>query len=197
MNQPPATPTVLGIDPGIRCLGWAAVRTGRQGELPTVVNAGTIREPKGQPPMSPGVRAAAVWFELAKVIARTAPTEISVEDFTLRGYKANQIPVVRLAGCLDTLRGHRRHPASFYAQEEWQRIVLGRSRQDKGAVGGIMRGSVLGFALLTNDHEIDAAAVAIAHIFTRRTIEAMNRSRPTGWPDVRRGARADGTMGAA
>jgi len=171
---------VLGVDLGIRKLGWAHLEAVPTLKRPVVLEAGTLMERKAWAGMNPGVRASAVWAELAEIIDRLNPDAIAVEDFTLRGAKSNVIPVHRIAGALDTLRGHRKHPATFYPQEEWQRLILGRARQDKDAVGGIMRVTVLGFERLRTDHEVDAAAVAAAHIFVcRARARDMGRaSRP-------------------
>jgi Holliday junction resolvasome RuvABC endonuclease subunit len=185
VNHDPHSPAlipgkILGIDLGIQKAGWAYLDTGSVVKRPVILEAGTIREPKGMTDFSPGARAAGVWREITKVIDRLDPDAIAVEDFTLRGYKANQIPVFRLAGTIDTLRGHPQHPATFYSQEEWQRMIIGRARQDKNEVWGVIRLSILGCEHLTNDHEVDAAAVAAAHIFVcQAKARDMRRARPS------------------
>jgi crossover junction endodeoxyribonuclease RuvC len=78
---------VLGIDPGLRVTGYAALRFGRGVGKPAIVEAGVIRlartakESEGESPKGPGVSARLLELEaeLAALLDRVEPATVAVE----------------------------------------------------------------------------------------------------------------------
>lgn len=153
--------TVLGIDPGSRCLGWGIVRE-VSGVL-SLVACGTVR-PKGEDFSS---RLGHLFLELSALVALHAPTEAAIETvFTQKNVvsalKLGQARGVAVAAC-----AAHGVPVADYEPTLVKKTLVGVGRAEKTQVG-FMVGRILGVRPDWAVDTGDALAIAICHLNMRR-----------------------------
>jgi crossover junction endodeoxyribonuclease RuvC len=156
--------TVLGIDPGSRCLGWGEVREA-SGEL-SLVACGTVR-PKGD---AFSDRLGALITELHSLVAEFRPDEAAVENvFThknvMTALKLGQARGVAVAAC-----AANGVPVHDYEPALVKKTLVGSGKAEKTQVS-FMVGQMLGKKPDWGLDTGDALACAICHLNLRR----MNR----------------------
>lgn len=153
--------TVLGIDPGSRCLGWGLVR--EQSGVLALVDCGVVR-PKGGDFSS---RLGNLFIELAALVARCVPDEAAVEQvFThknvVSALKLGQARGVAVAAC-----AANGVPVIDYEPTQVKKTLVGTGRAEKTQVSymvGHMLGRKPDWTLDTGD----ALALAVCHLNMRR-----------------------------
>ncbi|MDR2076165.1 MAG: crossover junction endodeoxyribonuclease RuvC [Desulfovibrio sp.] len=153
--------TVLGVDPGSRCLGWGVVRE-ISGVL-SLVDCGTLR-PKGD---GFSERLGALFLGLSRVLARYAPAEAAIENvFThkniLSALKLGQARGVAVAAC-----AAHGVPVLDYEATLIKKTLTGAGRAEKGQVS-FMVGRLLGRKPDWSADAGDALGCAVCHLTMRR-----------------------------
>jgi crossover junction endodeoxyribonuclease RuvC len=153
--------TVLGIDPGSRCLGWGLVRE-CSGVL-SLVDCGVIR-PKGD---SFSARLAFIFSALSEVTAAGRPDEAAVEMvFThkniLSALKLGQARGVAVAAC-----AAQGVPIFDYEPAVVKKTLVGTGQAEKSQVA-FMVGRMLGVRPDWPDDVGDALACAVCRLNMRR-----------------------------
>lgn len=161
--------TVIGIDPGSRCLGWGVVRE-RSGVL-SLVGCGVIR-PGGT---EFSVRLGRIFTELSALIAAHAPDEAAIENvFThknvLSALKLGQARGVAVAAC-----AAHAVPVHDYEPALVKKSLVGTGRAEKSQVA-FMAGRMLGAQPDWPEDAGDALALAVCHLNTRRLRRLIERS---------------------
>lgn len=148
---------ILGIDPGLRCTGWAVVDA-EGGRLRHVAH-GECATGKG----TVATRLAVLHRTLADVLAAHAPDEVAVErsfvsrnaDTALRLGMARGVTL--LVPALEGL------PIAEYAPTAVKRTVVGAGHAGKQQIAYMVRALLPGCGLQGEEHAADALAVAICH----------------------------------
>lgn len=153
---------VMGIDPGLRNLGWSVL----DGEK--LVASGTIRSKP-----TDGEHNMRVWIVFAQLLAivhEYDPAETACEDFECgetEDVRYADKGTNRIIGAVTTLTQER--PVRFYLPQVWQRSILGRSMGDgKAGTRRIVNLILQGARSLKTNHEVDATGVALHHQAVRR-----------------------------
>lgn len=161
MTQTRQSVTVLGIDPGSRCLGWGVVQES-SGVL-RLVDCGAIHA-KGD---EFSKRLGHLFTELTALVARFSPDEAAVENiFTCKNVmsalKLGQARGVAVAAC-----AAHGVPVSDYEPTLVKKTLVGTGRAEKTQVS-FMVGQMLGCKPDWGLDTGDALAIAICHLNMRR-----------------------------
>lgn len=153
--------TVLGIDPGSRCLGWGIVR--EESGVVRLVDCGVVK-PKGDDFSS---RIGQIFVALSAIVLRYQPDEAAVENvFThknvLSALKLGQARGAAIAACAS-----HNIPVSDYEPTVIKKSLVGTGRAEKDQVG-FMVGRILGVKPDWEADTGDALGCAICHLNTRR-----------------------------
>jgi crossover junction endodeoxyribonuclease RuvC len=181
---PPAI--ILGIDPGTRVTGWGVVRM--DGPEPRAV-AWDVIAPGARLPLER--RLAAIFTELAAIIARFSPIAVAVEEpFVGENVRsAMAVGEARTVAMLAaTLAGI---PVFHYPPARVKQMVAGYGQGEKAQVREMLR-LQLGMAAMPDDlNASDALAVALCHTMHRRAgtlVEAADAAAPPAASPRRRRA---------
>ena len=157
-----ASVTVLGIDPGSRCMGWGMIR--ETSGVVTLIDCGTVRATE----KDMAARLGKMFHGLSGIIAESVPDVVAMEDvFTAKNpasaLKLGQARGAAIAACAS--HGLRVHG---YPPTQVKQALVGTGRAGKEQVA-FMVAQVLGvkkpnWALDTSD----ALAVALCHLNMRR-----------------------------
>lgn len=158
---PQSSYTVLGVDPGTRRVGWAAVRL--QGRSYLLVASGAIA-PHGETRES---RLAAIHAELCRVAGLYKPDAAAIEEvFAGKNLKA-ALAIGEGRGVAMAAMGAAGLSVSAYAARVIKRAVTGNGGASKEQVAR-MAAMQLGIAKPPGPHDVsDACAVALTHLIRR------------------------------
>ncbi len=153
---------VLGIDPGMACMGYGLVDS--CGEDLTLVEYGTVDTAAGWPDDK---RLSILYRGLCDVIHRYQPAEVAVELFIGRNLRSalavgQARGVALLAAAQDGL------PVSGYTPQEVKSWVAGYGKGSKEQVQEMVRLQLGLSSVPEPDDAADALALAICHIRQRR-----------------------------
>ncbi|MDR2161370.1 MAG: crossover junction endodeoxyribonuclease RuvC [Desulfovibrio sp.] len=162
-QRKPASLTVLGVDPGSRCLGWGVVRE-NSGVL-SLVDCGTIR-PKGD---SFSRRLGDLFLGLSLVLRRYSPAEAAIESVfshrnVLTALKLGQARGVAVAAC-----AANGVPVTDYEPALVKKSLVGAGRAEKAQVS-FMVGRLLGRKPDWSADAGDALGCAVCHLNMRRLL---------------------------
>jgi len=147
---------VLGIDPGLRALGWGLIEVAGP-RLSHVAN-GIIRS-EGT---DLGRRLVTLYQALAEVIARYSPTEAAVEQTFVNRDGAATLKLGQARGIAMLAPSLAGLDVGEYAPNAVKKAVVGVGHADKGQIAHMVRVQLPGVALAGPD-AADALAVAICH----------------------------------
>lgn len=149
---------VLGIDPGMACMGYGLVDG--YGEDLALVGYGTIETPAG---LSAAERLSILYQGLCDVIRRFQPSEVAVELFIGRNLRsALAVGQARGVALLAAAQGGL--PVWEYTPQEMKRWVAGYGRGSKEQVQEMVRLQLELSAVPEPDDAADALGLAICHI---------------------------------
>ena len=170
-DDPPESSLILGIDPGLRMMGFGVVAC--HGDALEAVDYGCFAV---NPRLPLPDRLAALFVALQELITRHAPTEVAVEQpfVAVNAHSALAIGEARALAVLAA--GLAGLPVEQYSPAEVKRSVTGYGRGPKGQVQEMVR-LQLGLRDLPQPFDAaDALAVAICHVNHTRAQSLIERS---------------------
>ncbi len=169
MNGAPASPLVLGIDPGLRICGWGVVRAGQR---PTYGACGVIR-----PKTSESIerRLLHLHTQVGELIATYSPDEIAIEDpFVGALNPASALAIGQARAVAMLAAAQHGLEVSLYAPKE-VKAAVGYGGSDKSQVGAMVKILLNLDAVPEPADASDALAVALCHLSHRR-LRALEKS---------------------
>lgn len=164
---------VLGIDPGSRHTGYGVVEA--KGTRLRLVACGTVSPGEGLPLAA---RLAAIHAELTRVIRRTAPAAVSVEEVYHAVNARSALVLGQARGAALVAAAAASVEVHEYAASEIKRAVTGTGRAQKEQVARMVA-MLLGAAEAPGDeHACDALAAAICHLHRARLPARPGEARP-------------------
>lgn len=159
---------VMGLDPGLRALGWGVVDvTGSK--LRHIAN-GVIRTQTG----ALGPRLAGLFEELSEIWTQFAPDEAAVEQTFVNRDGAGTLKLGQARGIAMLVPARAGIDVGEYAPNAVKKAVVGLGHADKAQIGHMVRLQLPGVDIAGPD-AADALAIAICHahmLQTRQRIEA-------------------------
>lgn len=149
---------IIGIDPGLRCLGWGVVEAAG-GRLSHVAN-GTCRS-TGE---DLAQRLLSLHMQLSEVIARHAPDAAAVEQTFVNRDGAGTLKLGQARGIAMLVPAQAGLPVAEYAPNAVKKAVVGVGHADKRQIDHMVRLQLPGCAP-ENADAADALAIAICHSF--------------------------------
>ena len=153
--------TVLGVDPGSRCLGWGVVNES-SGVL-RLVACGTIR-PKGE---EFSLRIGDLYLQLAAVVSQYTPDEAAIESMFTHKNAMSALKLGQARGAAIAACAACGVPVSDYEPTVIKKSIVGAGRAEKEQVR-FMVARLLGAKADWNLDASDALGCAICHLNTRR-----------------------------
>lgn len=148
---------VIGIDPGLRRMGWGVIERRAGGRLAHVAS-GAVETPAGDL----ALRLAALFDALAEVLAAQAPAVAAVEKTFVNRDPAGALKLGHARAVALLVPARRGLPVFEYAPNEVKKTVVGVGHADKAQVAHMVRLLLPGAAPATAD-AADALAIAICH----------------------------------
>jgi crossover junction endodeoxyribonuclease RuvC len=149
---------LLGIDPGLANTGWALIDSRSR-----VVDCGTVRTAPG--PTAP--RLHRIVSELDRVLSGHPVGEAALEELFMGRNATSAVAVAQARGAILAMLAAAGVPVHEYKPSQVKAVLTGYGKADKQQMTRVV-------AMQTNapagmdDHAIDAAAIAICHVRSRR-----------------------------
>ena len=164
----PAVPVrCLGVDPGSLACGWAVVE--RFGSHLTLVEAGVIRNPRGQ---TFDQRALLIHQRLSEAIATHQPGFMAVESPFVEKNAATALKLGQIRGGILLTGALHGLPVGDYNPMQVKKAVSGYGWAGKDQVGKMVM-TLLNLKEPLAADAADAAAVAIGHLLASRGLGAL------------------------
>ena len=157
---------VMGLDPGLRALGWGVVDVSGS-KLRHVAN-GICRTDTG--PL--GFRLALLFEELSAVFATYAPDAAAVEQTFVNKDGASSLKLGQARGIAMLVPARAGSDVGEYAPNAVKKAVVGVGHADKRQIDHMVRMQLPGVEIAGPD-AADALAVAICHAHMMQTARAM------------------------
>lgn len=157
---------IIGIDPGLRCLGWGVVDA-VSGRLSHVAN-GTCKSAGSDL----AARLLSLHTQLSEVIARHAPHTAAVEQTFVNRDGAGTLKLGQARGIAMLVPAQAGLPVAEYAPNAVKKAVVGVGHADKRQVDHMVRLQLPGCAPENSD-AADALAIAICHSFHAATSDRL------------------------
>jgi crossover junction endodeoxyribonuclease RuvC len=171
MNGAPASPLVLGIDPGLRICGWGLVRAGQR---PSYGACGVLK-----PKTADSIERRLLYLhtEVARLIETYQPDEVAIEDpFVGAINPASALAIGQARAVAMLAAAQRGIEVSLYAPRE-VKAAVGYGGSDKAQVGAMVK-MLLGLDAAPQPADAsDALAVAICHLAQRRLRQLEKAAR--------------------
>jgi crossover junction endodeoxyribonuclease RuvC len=155
---------VLGIDPGFDRLGLAVLEG--DPSRPTLVWSDCVSPPKGLPEE----RLAAVYSEVASMLASYRPEKLAIETLFFSTNKKTALGVAEARGAILAAAGAAGVPVHEFSPAQVKLAVTGHGGADKKAIARMIPHLVPLDSRKRLDDELDAIAVAIAGLSDRRLL---------------------------
>lgn len=152
---------VLGIDPGSRVCGYAAIDVDERGDA-RYVECGVLG---ADPRAAMEMRLAELARDLAEVIAELAPVVVAVEDVFYGHNARSALALAHARGTVFAVAGMAGLPVYSYAPAVVKKTVTGRGAASKAQVASMVR-TLVGLRTEPRSDAADALAVALAHART-------------------------------
>ncbi len=165
---------LIGFDPGLTATGWGVIES--EGNRLIHVANGTIRPPADG---GIGVRLAALYAALVRVIETHAPHEAAVEETFVNKNPASALKLGHARGVVLLAPAGAGITVAEYSANLIKKSLVGAGHADKRQVADMVRRLLPGARLASAD-AADALAVAICHAHhaaTRRRWDARPEAR--------------------
>ena len=154
---------ILGVDPGLANTGWGVIAMQGSKLKPLAYGAIATKATEELP-----LRLACIYDELAAVILKYAPSELSIETIYHKGNPKSSVATAQARGVALVAAARRSLKVSEYAPSAIKQALVGNGTATKQQVQFMVR-SVLGLDHMPEpDHAADALATAICHAHHRR-----------------------------
>jgi len=148
---------ILGIDPALTQTGWGIISSYKN--ILSFIACGTIKTDAKQ---SLDVRLHHIYKSISEVIALYKPSEVAIEETFVNTNAVSSLKLGHARGVLMLSAAVAGLKISEYASTSIKKTVVGVGRADKNQVG-VMIKYLLPKAVVKNEDEADALAVAICH----------------------------------
>ena len=152
---------ILGIDPGLRHMGWGVIE--QAGSRLAYVASGVVSPPQGEALAS---RLARLAEALEALVAAHRPDEASVEETFVNRDPVSALKLGQARGVALLVPARAGLPVGEYAPAQVKKAVVGVGRADKAQVQAMVK-VLLPRATLSSPDEADALAIAICHAHHR------------------------------
>ena len=159
---------VLGIDPGLRALGWGVIES-RGSRLSHVAN-GICKSPDG----ALADRLLSLYRDLSAVVRQYNPDAAAVEQTFVNRDGASTLKLGQARGVALLVPAEAGLAVGEYAPNAVKKTVVGVGHADKTQVAHMVRMQLPGVEIAGAD-AADALAVAICHAFHLQTANAVSR----------------------
>ena len=160
---------ILGVDPGLANTGWGIIAVHGSKLKPLAYGSISTKAFQELP-----LRLAAVYDELAAVILKYSPSELSIETIYHKGNPKSSLATAQARGVALVAAARRSLMVSEYAPSAIKQALVGNGSATKQQVQFMVR-SVLELDHTPEpDHAADALASAICHAHHRRYNGLMN-----------------------
>ncbi len=157
---------VIGIDPGLRAMGWGVVDV--DGPRLSYVASGTCRSVSGDL----GTRLAGLFGELEALLIEHAPTHGAVEQTFVNRDGAGTLKLGQARGVAMLALARSKLSIGEYAPNAVKKAVVGVGHATKEQIGHMVRIQLPG-AKPESPDAADALAIAICHAHHAATARAM------------------------
>jgi crossover junction endodeoxyribonuclease RuvC len=165
---------VLGIDPGVSCLGYGAVR--REGSGFRATAYGVIRTPRTLPLPE---RLGRLATELESLVDDVAPAAMAVERVLFQVNTRTAMSVGQASGLALSIAGRAGIPVTDYSPNEVKLAVAGHGGATKAAVQQMVT-RMLGLPAPPRPPDAaDALALALCHWWRAPMRQAVEAASPT------------------
>lgn len=156
----------LGIDPGLNCTGYAVIERGVRG--PALREAGVIKSTSGA---SLTERIREIGGGVREIIEQYQPRTLAIEQvFSHAQFPKTAVLMAHARGAILFAAAEMELEVVHYMPREIKRLITGSGRASKEQIQlAIQREFSLKQVLEPND-VADAAAVALCHYFTQKTL---------------------------
>lgn len=170
MTGEPASPLVLGIDPGLRICGWGLARAGQR---PVYAGCGVIRPKTTE---SVEKRLLHLHTHISQLIETYHPDEIAIEDpFVGALNPASALAIGQARAVAMLAAAQHGIEVSLYAPAAVKTAVAGYGQADKHQVGMMVK-ILMGLdAAPAPADASDALAVALCHL-AHRKLRALEKA---------------------
>lgn len=160
---------VMGIDPGLRCMGWGVIEVAGS-RLSHVANGQCVSEGDDL-----AARLLSLHRQLGRVLEEYAPTAAAIEQTFVNRDGAGTLKLGQARGVALLSLAQAGLPVGEYAPNAVKKTVVGVGHADKRQVGHMVRMQLPGVEIVGTD-AADALAIAICHAFHRQTADRMARA---------------------
>ena len=153
---------ILGIDPGLRQMGWAVIDV--TGQTIKQLACGTAKSDSSK---TLAERLCALYAQLGVVVEKYAPDEAAVEETFVNKGAASALKLGQARAIALLAPAHAGIPVSEYAPNQIKKTVVGAGHADKSQVAYMVKLQIKGATPKTPD-EADALAIALCHAHMRK-----------------------------
>lgn len=154
---------ILGIDPGLANCGWGVITLSGSTLRPLAYGSIATKASEDLP-----LRLAKIYDELAAVILKYAPAELSIETVYHKGNPKSSLATAQARGVALVAAARRALAVSEYAPATIKQALVGSGSATKQQVQFMVRSVLQLDHTPEPDHAADALAAAICHAHLRR-----------------------------
>ncbi len=169
---------LMGIDPGLRRMGWGVIESDR-GRLRFIASGVLTPDPS----LAMAVRLARLHDGLAAVLSDQGPAEVAVEETFVNQNPRSTLKLGQARAVALLVPALAALPVAEYPANAIKLAVTGAGHADKAQMRMMVR-TLLPGARIDSDDAADALGIAICHAHHRETA-----GRITAWQQVAEGAR--------
>ena len=147
---------ILGIDPGLRCMGWGVIETRSMGFVP--IDSGVCRSSGADLAR----RLLSLYTQLVEVVARTAPEAAAVEHSFVNRDGLGTLKLGQARALALLVPAQAGLPIGEYAPNTVKKTVVGVGHATKDQVAHMVRVQLPGLRPGGAD-AMDALAIALCH----------------------------------
>ena len=160
---------VLGIDPGLRNMGWGVIEV--RGSRLTHIANGTCKSGTGDL----ALRLVALYDQLEDVIVEHGPTHAAVEQTFVNSDGAGTLKLGQARGVAMLVPARAGLPVGEYAPNTVKKAVVGVGHADKDQVAHMVKLQLPGVNLAGPD-AADALAIAICHAHHMQSSQTVSEA---------------------
>lgn len=162
---------ILGIDPGLRFLGWGVVESA--GSRLTYVASGVVKPPREE---ALAARLAVLYEGLSEILQTYRPDEAAVEETFVNRDPVSTLKLGQARGVALLAPARSGILVGEYAANQVKKTVVGVGHADKKQVQAMVK-VLLPRAQFSSADEADALAIAICHAHQRTSLHNRTGTR--------------------
>ena len=161
---------ILGIDPGLVNTGWAIIES-KSSNLKYIASGTVVSTAK----QNTAERLLKIYQAIVQVILEYQPMEFAIEDSFVNNNPLSSLKLGQARAAAILAAGNANLQVFEYAPRLVKKAIVGSGAADKIQITSMVK-YLLPTAILKNEHEGDALAVAICHSNIISTQRRMNIS---------------------